>query len=50
MKDEDIYKLETAIQLIRDVLDHDATNTAILVTWLSVAGVYCRDVAEGLNE
>ena len=46
MTDEQRYKMEKAIELIKDVLTHDATNTAILATWLGVAGDYCHEVAD----
>ena len=48
MTDNQRYKLEQAIELIQDVLTHDATNTAILATWLGVAGDYCHEVAEDI--
>ena len=47
MTDEQRYKLEKALLLISDVISRDAENKLKSV-WLSVAGGYCKDVADEL--
>ena len=50
MTDEQIFKLETAKNLICDVLWGATTDPKISSTWLSVAGDYCKKVSEEVSE
>jgi len=50
MTDEQIFKLETAKNLICDVLLGAITDPKISSTWLSVAGDYCKKVSEEVSE
>lgn len=45
MTPEQKYKLNKAIELIRDSIESE-TNNRILSVWLLVAGDYCNEIAE----
>jgi len=51
MNDQQKYELEKAKELIEDsLICQNTRSNKILSTWLSVAGDYCRQVAEELKD
>ena len=47
MTEEQRYKLERVLILVRDSLEqYQNTDNKIISVWLSVAGDYCKEVAD----
>jgi len=50
MTEAQTKKLEAAKDLIESALLGVSTNQKVVATWLSVAGDYCKEVAEKLTD
>lgn len=51
MTEQQIYKLEQALELIQDSIAYEKISTPkIIATWLRIAATYCQEIAAEIAE